>query len=601
MDRRGFLRGVSYFTVASAGVELAGCGQIGDGEPGRYRFTHGVASGDPRANSLVFWTRCLVSEVSGNATANAGPIDLALQLSTSPGFENTVAGALVMASAQHDHTVRVKINALLPDTRYWYRFIAGGDFSPVGQARTAPAAGAQRAEVKFAWMTCQHWGSNHWGAMELMAGEDLDFIVHLGDYIYEVVDDSPPAGRNERSHQPISLPDGGALPPSRARYASSLEDYRTLYRTYRSDSRLQALHARFPMIAVWDDHEFSDDCYGSNTTYRNDNEAQLARRRAATQAWVEYMPVDFGDLSFDLGTPGHENVRLYRDFQFGGLLDLLMTDERLYRDDHAVSESSLAEQTGADPVAGNSALGSRYYVPLQRLEQREAEVISATGRAPSILGERQTQWWKERMASSQSAWRVWGNTLTLNRMWLKLDQPPTDAQQDVVYAIDCDCWDGFPAHRRDLMAWLRDQSVKNVVSISGDLHAFQCGVIRDDPGSAAGTPVMLDIMTAGISSGSFYSYQRGNAVGDLAAMAPMVSNARAFDEGLRANNPDLVYADHDAQGYATATVSAARMTVTFHKVAPLNLDGSRPTQAVSKRVLITVHSGSLQPEISEIG
>lgn len=595
MDRRAFLRRASYFTVASAGVDLVGCGQIGQGVPGTYRFTHGVASGDPKATSVVFWTRCLA------VAPHSGPIDVVLQLSTTPGFESTAAGALVSATVQFDYTVRVKINDLAPDTRYWYRFIAGGDFSPVGQTRTAPAPESGRSEIRFAWMTCQHWGSNHWGAMDMIAAEDLDFVVHLGDYIYEVVDDQAPSGRQDRSHLPIGLPDGRAFPSGSHRYANSLEDYRTLYRAYRSDPRLQALHARLPMIAVWDDHEFSDDCFGAHTAYRNDNAAESARRRAATQAWVEYMPVDFGDVSFDLGKPGHENIRIYRDFQFAGLLHLVMTDERLYRDDHIVSESTVARQAGADPVAGNNALGSRYYVPLPSLEQRQAEIVATTGRAPSILGDVQTQWWKERMVNSSAAWRVWGNTVTLNRMWLRLASAAVAGNlAQTVYAIDCDTWDGYPAHRRELMTWLHDRQVRDVVSISGDLHAFQCGVIRDDPDPAKGRPVMVDLMTAGISSGSFYSYQRGNAVGALAAMAPMVASAQAFDDGMRANNPDLLYADHDAQGYATATVSAERLTVVFNKVSPLDSNGGRPAQPLMKRVRISLVRGALQPEISVI-
>ena len=199
-----------------------------------------------------------------------------------------------------------------------------------GTTKTAPSAASRPAQRKFAWLTCQDWSVNHWAAMDLIAAEELDFLVHLGDYIYETVGATFQTGAAEAAHTKITLPNGTARTGGETGvYATSLEDYRTLYRTYRGDARLQELHRKFPMIAIWDDHEFSDDCWQDHQTYNNANIQETTRRRSATQAWAEYMPIDFGDVSFDLSKPSYDNIRIYRDFHFGSLMHLVMTDQRL--------------------------------------------------------------------------------------------------------------------------------------------------------------------------------------------------------------------------------------------------------------------------------
>ncbi len=266
MDRRHFLKSSAFFTIAAATAAVPHDVSPAD-LPGSIvrkntsRFPQGVASGDPRDRSIVFWTRCVPvsSGEQHDARSAARAVPLRLEVSTLPDFSTLVASVPLRALAIYDFTVRAKVAALSPKTTYHYRFVAGGDVSMTGVARTAPEAGEANERVRFAWLTCQDWSINHWQAMTLMAAErDLDFVVHVGDYIYETVGTSPP-GQAEPAHSPLHLPDGKRLADGRA-YADTLEDYRTLYRTYRTDSRLQTLHQRLPMIAIWDDHEFSDDC-----------------------------------------------------------------------------------------------------------------------------------------------------------------------------------------------------------------------------------------------------------------------------------------------------------------------------------------------------
>ncbi len=593
MDRRSFLRSSLYFTVVSASASLAACGGSDDAptaDAGAFSFPLGVASGDPKESSCVFWTRCL-------STKGVETIPVRLEVSTTSTFDSMAASVELSATRQYDFTVRAKVTGLTPGTRYYYRFSSGQDKSVAGQTKTAPAAATSPAQMKFAWLTCQDWSVNHWAAMDLIAAEDLDFLVHLGDYIYETVGATFQSGAAEAAHTRITLPNGTARSGGETGvYATSLEDYRTLYRTYRGDARLQELHRKFPMIAIWDDHEFSDDCWQDHQTYNNANTRETTRRRSATQAWAEYMPIDFGDVSFELGKPGYDNIRIYRDFRFGTLMHLVMTDQRLYRDDHVVGEAELATLTGHDPLQGDDKIGARYFVPVPVLQQFERLGAQVMGRTPSILGTTQTQWWKDTLKGSSASWKVWGNEVTLNRMQIDLraSAPPPYNNQ---YVVNADAWDGYPSHRADLMTYLKTNSIKNVVAITGDLHAFQCGTIRDNPDPALGTPVAVDFVAAGISSDSFYRYLHDGA--GATPLAPLVATPATFDAVIRGNNPDFAYADHDAQGFAVATVTAASFVVMFNKVKPLNADGTKPAAPLLKRTRITLALGSTSPVVED--
>jgi alkaline phosphatase D len=587
MDRRHFIRHSAFYVVAAAGA-AAGPAQAGGEGDYSHAWPQGVASGEPRENSLVFWTRCV--RTSGDTGAD---VPITLQVAGDRRFATLLAQVALTALGRYDHTARAKVTGLPAAMPLYYRFIAGNDVSPVGVTRTAPSAGSTPSQVKFAWFTCQDWSVNHWAAMTLMAREALDFIVHVGDYVYESVGASFQTGDAEPAHGPITFPDGQVLADGRI-VAVSLADYRTLYRTYRSDPRLQALHAKFPLIAIWDDHEFSDDAWQDHNTYTNANPQQTSRRRAANQAWVEYQVVDFGDVSFDELNPAYDNLRLYRDFRFGSLVHLVMTDERLYRDDHIVPEPLIAQMSGHDPVNGNDFMGARYLVQKSLLDQQEAEATARLGRPPSILGPTQTQWWKQTMAGSGATWKVWGNEVMLNRMWADLSQIAPPPYNDN-FIVNADAWDGYPSHKADLLGFLRSQGVKNVVAITGDLHAFQCGVVRDTPDPKTGTPVLVDFVCAGISSISFYNFVKAAVAGT--PLEIVTATPALFDKLVRALNPDFAYTDHNAQGYASATVTADTFEVVFNKVKPLTRAGEAPKLPLAQQTRITVAAGSTTPVV----
>ena len=400
MDRRQFLKYGSFITVSVAsGAGLTACGgsssASADGgatdlplASGAWKFPQSVASGDPRNDSIMLWTRAVpasADSVAAAPTASDSAIRLvmtAVDNGAALGTSNALSGATVVdiklpLQSQYDNTVRHKVTGLNPGTVYYYQFVAGDSRSNVGRCKTAPAADADVAQLQFAYMTCQDWSVNHWGAMTSIAGENLDFIVHLGDYIYETVGEDFQLGAVESRHDALKLPDGAFKSgTSGAKYANTLADYRYLYKKYRTDLRLQALHERFAFIAIWDDHEFSDDAWqdaqtydGTFSTTDGSDLHQTGRRRNANQAWFEYMPAD---VNLDSATTGFQNIKIYRDFQFGKLMQLVMTDERLYRNDHVIPESSVNPATGL-PLG---RIGSRYLVQQDVFNTVEAQKMA---------------------------------------------------------------------------------------------------------------------------------------------------------------------------------------------------------------------------------
>ncbi|MYM23106.1 phosphodiesterase [Duganella sp. FT135W] len=445
MDRRQFLKFGSFITVSVAsGAGLSACGGSSSGAAGSdlpaasgaWKFPQSVATGDPRPDSILLWTRAVPAAADNVAAVTSGAdssirlvvtsVDNSAALGSNAALNGaTVADVRLPLQAQYDNTVRHKLTGLTAATTYYYQFVAGDNRSNVGRFKTAPAADADVSQLQFVYMTCQDWSVNHWGAMSSIAAENLDFIVHLGDYIYETVGEDFQLGAVESRHDALVLPDGVFKNgTSGAKYANSLADYRYLYKKYRTDTRLQALHERFAFIAIWDDHEFTDDAWQDAQTYDGSFNAdgsdlhQTSRRRNANQAWFEFMPAD---VSFDAANASFQNIKIYRDFQFGKLMQLVMTDERLYRSDHVIPESSINPATGK-PLG---RIGSRYLVPQDLFDSVEAQKMAGAktiGLDPlttaTILGNTQRQWWMDKMKSATSTWKLWGNEVSLLRMGL---------------------------------------------------------------------------------------------------------------------------------------------------------------------------------------
>lgn len=669
-NRRNFLQSTGFIGISVAATGLVGCNndeEFSDSNPSvplapeatgaDWKFPQSIASGDPRAESVILWTRVVPTSADNVQSSNAASVSIRLQVTAadnSAALDSNTAltGTLVLndrinALVDHDHTVRQKVTGLNPATTYYYQFVAGTARSKVGRFKTAPAATATPTQLDFAVLTCQDWSINHWGVYEQLKTESLDFFIHLGDYIYETVGADFQTGVAESRHDGLTLPKGASLGEAAGKYANELTDYRYLYKKYRTDARIQAVHERFAMVAVWDDHEFSDDCWMASETYSDDNLMQGMRRRQANQAWYEFMPAD---IMFDnSAASAFNNVKLYRDLQFGTLAHLIMTDERLYRSDHVIPETALNPSTN-QPLG---RIGSRYMVPETSFNQLEQfKIAKAPSTDPllyvSILGSEQREWWKSKMKSSTATWKLWGNEVSLLKMgidgtnaiatllalksitqlytniantlpltgenaivaativaaaaagasnsvagaagvaiataaatggdvaaaatgaglnaaqtqiavatfnqvaavatqgaaqdtqinvgaqtiafgYIKPDVIANKAASSFVIAagqaealapffqkflLNADQWDGYNAERKALMKHLKDNNIKNVVAFTGDIHSFFAGQVMDDYAAATPTPVMVDLVTAGVSSDSFFSYLK-DAVGSL--------------------------------------------------------------------------------------
>jgi alkaline phosphatase D len=378
-SRRRFLNRITVAagSVALSSFPLAALSHDGDeshawrGErraitPGAQFFPQGVASFDPRPASVLLWARL---EDPRHAAQDA---PLTLLVSTDRSLNRIIAAADVHAHAADDGVVQVKLTGLEPKRHYWYRFVyqhQGKWYgSPIGRTRTAPKE-RDASPVHFALASCQDAIGRFYNAYLAALPQELDLVVFVGDYIYETTGD--PSLQNPTGRRIEFSDRAGAITLKNAAgatfyAASSLSNYRELYRFYRSDPLLQRMHQRFAFVNIWDDHEFADDVHGATATYfdgRRD-ELNVQRRRNAERAFFENIAVD-DDLPegpVDLSsTPLYPESRVYRDFRYGKNLHLVMTDTRTFRPDHLIAEDAFPGTIAVDRAALTALLGAAAY------------------------------------------------------------------------------------------------------------------------------------------------------------------------------------------------------------------------------------------------
>jgi alkaline phosphatase D len=326
-------------------------------------FPVSVASGDPRPDSVILWTQL---------DEPAMPDAIVVEVAADEDFADIVFTRQLTASADNGWCVKVRATGLQPYTTYYYRFVYGSggvmETSPVGRTKTAPTPDMD-VPVTFAVVYCQDYIGRFYNAYAKLLNDhdqDIDFVVHLGDYVYETTGD--PSFQDPDSERRIEFTDtDGAIPLGAADDpyygAASLSNYRDLYRTYRSDPMLQAVHERWPMIVTWDDHEYSNDAWGATATYFNGrvDEYSEERKRNAERAFFEWVPTEIG-----IGPDGTividdsllwPNTRIYRDFPYGARLQLVLTDSRTNRPDHLVPEDAFPGTIAVDEPTLRAVLG----------------------------------------------------------------------------------------------------------------------------------------------------------------------------------------------------------------------------------------------------
>lgn len=407
-------------------------------------FTLGVASVDPTASGIVLWTRLAPDPLNGGGMENAA-VEVEWRIAEDEKLSKGVKKGKAVATPNLGHSVHVEVEGLRADRWYWYQFKAGNYTSPVGRTRTMPAAGAMVAKLHYAFASCQHWEAGWWTAYQHMAEEELDLVVHLGDYIYE----GPERTNGVRKHTGPEI--------------TTLTHYRNRHALYKTDPMLQKVHRRFPWIVTWDDHEL-DNNYAGDVAEDQQTRAELLERRSnAYQAYYENMPLRVSSL------PQGSAMQLYRALDFGALARFTVLDTRQYRTDQPCGD-------------GNKA-GC-------------LEALDAKG---TILGAAQRDWMFATLDKSPARWNVIAQQVLMAR----IDMKPGPEE-----SLSMDQWSGYDADRNRVLEFLGKRKPANPIVITGDIHTNWVVDLKADWKNEKSAVVGTEFVGTSISSGGDGSDER---------------------------------------------------------------------------------------------
>ncbi|WP_119420583.1 alkaline phosphatase D family protein [Desertibaculum subflavum] len=429
------------FVLSGSAAILAACATR-TGRLARNPFTLGVASGEPSADGFVLWTRLAPDPLAGGGMPET-PVEVSWAVAEDEGFRRVVREGKALATPDWAHSVHVELKGLEPDRWYFYRFRLPEAESPIGRARTTPAAGAgDKLRVVFA--SCQRWEVGYYGAWRHAAKADPDLILHLGDYIYEY--------QLRGAQNYIRTHDADAT--------FTLADYRNRYALYKLEPELQAAHAACPWVVTWDDHEVVNDYANDRPERQNPGQRFLDRRAAAYKAYYEHMPLRAAQR------PTGPDLQLYRTVDYGGLARFHVLDDRQYRS-HQVCKRP-------DRDGGSNTVGR--------------ECADRLNTDLTLLGREQEAWLARQLTGSTAAWNVL-------------------AQQTLIATADwgggrfwTDGWDGYPAARQRLVDVLGSGRVRNPVVIGGDVHTFYAADIHARAGDPSSPIVAPEFIGSSITS-----------------------------------------------------------------------------------------------------
>ncbi|EGR0760376.1 alkaline phosphatase D family protein [Vibrio parahaemolyticus] len=532
LSRRDFMKVVSSTAVATG---LIGCGSD-DNESVAASFEHGVASGDPTQTQVIIWTR---------VTTTASYVDVSWQVASDMEFSNVVQSGVFTTDTGRDFTVKVDVQNLNANSQYYYRFIVGEMMSEVGQTQTLPEDGVEKASM--AVVSCANYPAGYFHVYHEILNQHeqspFDVVLHLGDYIYEygtggyASEDAAALGRE----------------PSKGTECITLDDYRKRYAQYRQDADLQALHAKLPMIAVWDDHELANDTWKNGAENHQDDEGSfIDRRAAAAAAWTEWLPVRENTFS---------NMLIYRQFSFGNLVNLMMLDTRLVGRDKPLDYFSLSAPT-------MEAIGG--LVAQSRSADRE------------LLGTEQLAWLMNEFNTHDAKWNVLGQQVLMSRMELpssvmtamfqlftSTEEKKTEALLAVNTAItgyladpsadpislpyNLDAWDGYYVEREKVYQ-LAKASSGNFVCLAGDTHNAWASELKD----VSNNPIGVEFATSSVSSPGLEEYLALDPV----AIAQM-------EYTLPHLVSELQWADIKQRGFMRVTFTADAAQSTWYLVSTI--------------------------------
>jgi alkaline phosphatase D len=465
------------------------------------------------------------------------------EVATDSRFRQVVRHGRVVTGPERDHTVKVDADRLRPGRWYYYRFHHDGVTSPVGRTRTAPATGADVRRLRVGVVSCSHFEFGYFAAYRHLAQrDDLDAVLHLGDYLYE----REPGEGSIRRHDP-------------AHEIVSLSDYRRRHAQYKSDPDLQLLHAKVPFIVTWDDHEVTNDNWRAGAENHDPGEGPyLARKARAQRVYDEWMPVRMG------GTVATgDSTRLFRRLQWGRLADISMLDLRSYRDEQVAAPAPF---------------------PLPQI-QTEADDPDRT-----ITGNRQMAWLKEALLRRETRWKLVGNSVMIAP--LSFAQLPKDAVAAINEVtgevpaegvpLNLDQWDGYSADRRELFDHIVKNQVKNAVFLTGDIHSAWANDLPIDPGTypVTGSAGVEFVCTSVTSSN----------IDDVTGTPPRTATL-SIEAVLQANNRHVKYLNFDDHGFSVLDVTRERAQMDYYVLAdktrrssPAHCAASWQTRSGSQKV-----------------
>ena len=510
MQRRTFVRTfVAALLSTSTGIRDA----FSFSRP-KTTFRHGVASGDPTDSAVILWTRV--------TTSAAEDVEVRWEVATDPEMQDVVRSGTVGSGQSRDYTVKIDVTGLAAGSHYFYRFTCDGRNSIVGKTRTLPQGAVKQA--RFGVVSCSNYPAGFFNVYrEVAKRDDLDAVLHLGDYIYEY-------GMGEYATGNAETIDRMPLPRHEIR---TLSDYRERHAQYKADPDSQAMHASLPVIAVWDDHEIANDSWRDGAENHQDNDGRWATRRdAAVQAYFEWMPIR--------GTAEGAGTKIYREFRWGDLASIVMLDTRMIGRDR-------------QPNVGDEVTRDSLVAALQDPKRR-------------MLGAEQEKWLRQTLkGASATTWQLIGQQVMVARMEPPDLEPLVDRSQPSYFspeAMDAviqaskshapqflDVWEGYPVAREQFLQDLHEFA-RNPVVLSGDLHTSLAANLVP---AGREQPVAVEMMTGAVSSPVLES-----------VFPDKVPNG--IRDATLAQNPNIRFLDIAHRGWLAVTVTPDSCSGEWHLV-----------------------------------
>jgi alkaline phosphatase D len=539
-------------------------------------FLHGVASGDPLRDRVVIWTRVTMRQAQDK-------IPVAWTVAADRQMHRIVRQGRTTARAERDHTVKIDVDGLKPGETYYYRFEVDGERSPVGRTRTLPVGDVSK--LKLAVFSCSNYELGYFNAYgEAAKLDDLDAVLHLGDYIYEYGPGIHGYTTPAAAAGLVDKPRDAKLQPREE--IVLLDQYRARHALYRTDANLKRLHRDNPFINIWDDHEVANDAWtGGAGNHQPDEGGWLARKHAGIRAFYEWLPIrepsDGDRIDPATGTPDD----LYRAFDFGNLARLVMLDTRQAgRDEQLGAEALVVAYTGAPPQG-----------PFPR-------DVRADGKARTLLGRRQQTWAAEQIAGSKQTWQLIGNQVLMfyqgspdflgtalfddtqkAQFQALLDQLLGEGSGEFLgrlglaglpFPLAADAWTGYPTARVEMLKLLA--RAKNPVVFTGDSHNAWTANLALPAGDGTKKPVAPEFGGTSVSSPGYEQ--------EIVGVDPAVVSALLVDTSSRKSPADaLVFMDASRRGFMLVEVTETAVTVD-HVFVSTALEHAYTTEARRFRV-----------------